>query len=77
MAASRFRDNDSSDSDESHFLRIGFCVISFRFPDRRCISVECGVWSLKFGVWSLKFGVWSLEFGVIHRQTFPCETGIT
>ncbi len=83
MAASRFRDNDSSDSDESHFLRIGFCVISFRFPDRRCISVEFGVWSLKFEVWSikfevwsLKFGVWSLKFGVIHRQTFPCETGI-
>ena len=62
METARFRDNDSSDSDESHFLRIGFCVISLRFPDRRCISVE--------------FGVWSLEFGVIHRQTFPCETGI-
>ena len=62
METARFRDNGSSDSEESHFLRIGFCVISFRFPDRRCISVECGVWSL--------------EFGVIHRQTFPCETGI-
>ena len=61
METARFRDNGSSDSDESHFLRIGFCVISFCFPDRRCISME--------------FGVWSLEL-LIHRQTFPCETGI-